>query len=161
VPIACLTGNTGTVTSGTLYLSGIWLVAGQVVSNITVLTGSTAGTTLTHGWFALVSSAALQLAHSADQTSGSFAASTLITKAMVTPYTVPSTGPYYAGFVCVASVQPTQTQAGGSFQQGASAFGAFPNAGPSSTGLTAPGTDGSTSYIAISASALPFYAYVS
>lgn len=159
VPWWFVAGSAIAAASGTLYLHAVTLPAGIPVSDITFAIGSTTGSTLTHGWYVLLNSALLQVAHTADQTSGSLAASTAVTKALVTPYTPAATAPYYIGYMVVASVQPTFC--GSASVQGGSMFIEFPSNGASSTSLTTPGTDGSTSYIAISAAGDPVYGYVS
>jgi hypothetical protein len=145
--------------SGDMFVHAVDLPAGVPVSNISYLIGSTAGATVTHCWFALLNSSFLQVAHSADQTSGSLTANAFTTKAMVTPYTPSAAGQYWLAIVVVAGTQPTL--AGFSTPQGGAGFAAIPVAGASTTGLTGPGTDGSTSYLAPTAVADSAYAYAS
>ena len=159
MPWWAVTAATVAATSGTLYLHAVTLPAGIPVSNITFAIGSTSGTTLTHGWYALVNSALLQVAHTTDQTSGSLAVNSAVTKALVTPYIPAATATYYIGYMVVAGAQPTFCGSGST--QTGSMFVNFPSNGASTTGLTTPGTDGTTSYIAISAAGSPVYGYVS
>jgi hypothetical protein len=153
--------NTGSVatSSGVLQLHAVTLPAGVPVSNITFQIGNTAGATLSHGWYALVNSALLQVAHTADQTSGSLTGGAAVTKALVTPYVPAATAQYYLGICVVAGTQPTLS--GYSAAQASGIFGVYPVNGPSSTGLTTPGTDGTTSYAALTAAADPAYAFAS
>ena len=161
VQIGILNSSALAVASGTMQLFAVMLQAGQTVSNITFLIGTTAGLTLTHGWYALLADSTFtQLAHSADQTSGGLTASTMVTKAMTTPYAVTSAGKYWVAITVVAGTQPTLA-AETTLTQAAAAFSAFPVAGAGSTGLTGPGTDGSTTYVTPSAAGGHAYAYVS
>jgi len=161
IPVGLVNTATGALASGTMQLFAIMLQAGQTVSNITFLTGTTAGTTVTHGWFALLADSTFtQLAHSTDQTSGSLTASTLITKAMTSAYPVTSSGKYWVAITVVAGTQPTLCVES-TVTQVAAAFAACPVAGAGSTGLTAPGTDGTTTYVTTTAAGSCAYAYVS
>ena len=154
IPFTSISTSTATVTSGTLYIARLNLAAGQVVTNVTFLTGTTGATTLSHGWAAILNTSYLQLAHSADVTSGNLSASTFISWALTSPWTVPSTGQYWAGYTIVASVQPTATSGN---SQASAGYNALPLAGPSSTGLSGPGTDGSTSYVGPTTASGTFY----
>lgn len=156
IPWYYVTSSTVAVASGTLYLHAVTLPAGVPVSNITFTMGGTSASSITHAWYALVNSALLQVAHTADQTSGGMTASTDVTKALVTPYTPAATAVYYLGMCVVASVQPTAV--GSASVMGGSMFTAHAGYGTSSTGLTGPGTDASTTYSALS-SIGPMYAY--
>lgn len=154
-----VSGSTIAAASGTLYLHAVTLPGGVQVSDLTFAIGSTSGATLTHGWYVLLNSSLLQVAHTADQTSGSLTGGTAVAKALVTPYTPAVTAPYYIGYMVVAGTQPAFC--GSASVQGGSMFGEFPSNGPSSTGLTTPGTDGTTSYAAITAPGDPVYGYCS
>jgi hypothetical protein len=89
--------------SGTLFLQAIYLQAGQTVSNISFHSATTAVGTPAHWLFGLYSYARALLATSTDQTSTAWAATTLKTLAMTTPYLVPSSGIYYAAIMVSAS----------------------------------------------------------
>jgi hypothetical protein len=96
--------------SGTLNLFAVFLNAGQLVSNITFVAGTTSFTAATHYWFALysaVQSGPTLLAVSADQTSTAWALSTAKTLPMVTAYRVPTSGIYYVGIAMVATTAIT------------------------------------------------------
>lgn len=101
--------NQAALTSGTLRLQGIYLQAGQTVSNITIYSGTTAAATPTNGFFALYSGASSPalLAQSANFTTEAWAANTAKTKAMTTPYKVPTSGLYYIGILITATTVPT------------------------------------------------------
>jgi alpha-D-ribose 1-methylphosphonate 5-triphosphate synthase subunit PhnH len=64
----------------------LWLNAGDVVTNLSFLSGATAANTPTNWWFALYSTAATPalLAQTADQTTGAWAADTWKTVALQT-----------------------------------------------------------------------------
>ena len=157
-PVFINTSSTA-VTGGQMYIHSVMLAAGVQVSNISYLIGTTAGTTLTHGWFALLNPAFLQVAHTADQTSGGLTASTLVTKPLTSAYTPPSAGQYWLAIVVVASQQPTL--GGFGTPQGTSGFAVAPVSGTSTGSLTGPGTDNTTTYLAPQAATNPAYAYVS
>lgn len=134
----CPEVNTAAPTaSGTLFLQAIYLTAGQLVSNITMSTATTAAGTPTHYWFALYSggtSPAL-LASSADQTSTAWAATTVKTLAMATPYRVPTSGLYYVGIAMVATT--VVTLKGGTARTGGQLASTAPIiSGASTTGIT-------------------------
>jgi len=85
------------------------LQVGDLVSNITFKSGATAADTPTNYWFALYSSAATPalVGQTADQTSTAWAANTVKTLALTTPYRVPSTGVYYAAIMVKATDLPS------------------------------------------------------
>jgi len=152
-----------TPTSGTLYLMGIMLGAGQSVGHIGFCTGATAASGPTHWWAALLDQSRVLQAHSADQTSSALPASTWQDLAMVTPYTATYSGQYYVGLTVVTSTtQPTilapPNNPDGQFVTGANMPTPVP-CGLSSTGLTAPGTDGSTQYLTPTAAGPVFFMY--
>ncbi len=110
--------------SGTAWATPIYLPGGFVVSNITFVSGTTAGATLTRQWFGLLDSTLKLVATTADDTSTAWAASTVKTLAIAkasgataSGYKVPTTlsatapegGPvlYYAYFMVAASTVPT------------------------------------------------------
>lgn len=129
--------TTAPTASGALFLQAIYLQAGQLVSNITMSTATTAAGTPTHYWFALYSggtSPAL-LASSADQTSTAWAATTVKTLAMATPYRVPTSGLYYIGIAMVATT--VCTLKGGTARTGGQLASTAPTlSGASTTGIT-------------------------
>jgi hypothetical protein len=133
-------------TTGTVYMAAIWLPAGLVVTNLNWITGAIAGVTMTHWWLGLANSSRVQVAATADQTSGAIAASTLITKALTAPYTTTYTGLYYVLLSVTATTNPNAT----------GLPVPIPNmnittpllAGVSATTQSAPGTNGTTTYAA-------------
>lgn len=157
--------SASTPTSGTLYLMCITLGAGQSVGHIGFCTGATAASGPTHWWANLLDQGRVQQAHSADQTSTALPASMWQNLAMVTPYTATYSGLFYVGLTVVTSTtQPTiLTPSGtpdGQFVTGTNAPTPLPG-GLSSTGLTTPGTDGTTQYANPTAAGPVFFMYVS
>jgi hypothetical protein len=126
--------------SGTLGMTAVYLTKGTVVTNVNVLTGSTAGGTLTHQWAGLYQGPAATptlVAVSADGTSAAIGANSAITFALSTPYTVPTSGIWYAGILVTnGATQPTFAGANG----GNVASATLPPilSGTSNTSLTTP-----------------------
>lgn len=104
-------GDTGQTALTTQVMTSvpIYLVAGDVITNISFRSGATAADTPTNWWFALYSDAATPalLAQTADQTTTAWAANTTMTKALATAYTVPKSGIYYVGIMVKATAVPT------------------------------------------------------
>lgn len=77
------------------------LVAGDLITNLSFLSGATAVNTPAHWWFALYDTQATPalIAQSADATSEAWAANTWKTKALGTAYRVPKTGVYWAAIM--------------------------------------------------------------
>ena len=131
----CPEVNTTMAASGVLNLQAIYLQAGMLVSNITLCSATTAAGTPTNYFFALYSAARALLAQSANQTTTAWAANTVKTLAMTTPYRVPVSGLYYIGYFMTATTVPTLK--GGTGRTGGQLALAAPTiAGPSTTGLT-------------------------
>jgi hypothetical protein len=121
--------------SGTLFMQAIYLYAGQLVSNITVSSATTAAGTPTGGRVGLYSANRALLATSADQTTTAWAANTVKTLAMTTPYRVPTSGLYYIGFYMTATT--VITMKGGTAKTGGQLASSVPILhGTSTTGLT-------------------------
>lgn len=131
----CPEVNTTMAASGTLNLQAIYLQAGMLVSNITLCSATTAAGTPTNYFFALYDGSRNLRAQSANQTTTAWAANTIKTLAMTTPYRVPTSGVYYIGYFMTATTVPTMK--GGTARTGGQlALGAPIVAGPSTTGLT-------------------------
>jgi hypothetical protein len=92
-------------TSGTLTMTGIWLPQGAVVNAITFMAGAQAEATGTHLFYALYRADTLALLAQATDNTGAaaFGASLSFRMALTAAVSVPYTGLYYLGFVCVAS----------------------------------------------------------
>lgn len=97
------------LTTQVMLSVGIALQAGDVVANLTFLSGATAAGTPTNWWFALYSSAATpaKLAQSADQLTAAWAANTAKTLALATPQLITVPGIYYAAIMVKATTVPS------------------------------------------------------
>lgn len=120
----CPEVNTTAGTTGQIRCQGIWLPAGIMVSNISFHSATTAAGTPTHYVFALYDVSRNLLASTADQTSTAWAANTLKTLAVGTPYAVPTTGFYYLMVSVVATTVPTMK--GGTAKTGGQLAGQAP-----------------------------------
>ncbi len=102
-------GNLAALTTQVMTSVALYLEAGDVVTNLTFCSATTAAGTPTNWWFALYSTAATPalLAQTADQTSTAWAANTAKTVALTAPYTVPTSGIYYASVMVKATTPPT------------------------------------------------------
>jgi len=102
-------GNLAALTTQVMTAVALYLEAGDVVTNLTFCSATTAASVPTNWWFALYSTAATPalLAQTADQTTTAWAANTVKTVALAAPYTVPTTGVYYAAIMVKATTPPT------------------------------------------------------
>lgn len=103
----CPETNATGPTTGQICLTAIYLNSGTVVSNISYASATTAAGTPTHYNFGLYSTAFSRLATGTDQTSTAWAANTVKTLAMQSPYTVVNTGLHYVAYMMTASTMPT------------------------------------------------------
>ena len=87
----------------------IFLAAGDVITNVSFITGTTAAGTPTNWWAALYDSQGTPalLSQTADQTSGAMAAFTVLTKALGTAQTISKTGVYWVALMVKATTVPT------------------------------------------------------
>ena len=93
--------------TGVEYVIGVPLQAGEVVSNITFVTGATAAATPTAGYACLRSPSGALLAQTADFGSTARAANTAFTVALTTPQVITTSGLYYVGISFTAGTVPT------------------------------------------------------
>jgi hypothetical protein len=102
-------GNLAALTTQVMTSVALYLEAGEVVTNLTFCSATTAAGTPTNWWFALYSTASTPalLGQTADQTSTAWAANTAKTVALATAYTVPTSGIYYASVMVKATTVPT------------------------------------------------------
>jgi hypothetical protein len=131
----CPEVNTTAGSSGALFMQAIYLKAGTLVSNITISSATTAAGTPTNQFYALYDKNRNLLAQSANQTTSAWAANTVRTLAMTTPYRVPTSDIYYIGLLQVATTIATikggTAKTGGQLAQVAPVI-----SGVSTTGLT-------------------------
>lgn len=120
----CPEVNTTLGTTGQIRCQGIWLPAGITVSNISFHSATTAAGTPTHYVFALYDGSRNLLASTADQLTAAWAANTIKTLAVGTPYVVPTTGFYYLMVSVVATTVPTLK--GGTAKTGGQLAGQVP-----------------------------------
>ncbi len=92
-------------TTGTIYGAGVYLFAGEVVTNLSIII-TTAANTSTFAKVCLYDTAGNRLAISADQGLG-WDTGGLKTVALTAPYLVPVTGWYYAAYLSVATTGPS------------------------------------------------------
>lgn len=87
----------------------IRVAAGDLITNISVLSGATAAGTPTNQWAALYTSAATPalITQSVDRTTEAWAANTWRTFALAAPYTVPKAGVIWAAVCVVATTVPS------------------------------------------------------
>lgn len=93
--------------SGQQTLYGIYLPAGTLVTNLVFYSAQTAAIAPTSQWFSLYNSALGKLAVTADDTSTAWGSNTRKSLALSSPYTVPTSGFYYAGIMVAAGTVPT------------------------------------------------------
>lgn len=93
--------------TGVAHATACPLQAGDVVTNITFITGGTAAGTPTAGFAALYSPAGDLLGQTADFGSTARAANTAYTVALATAYTVTSAGLFYVAISFTATTVPT------------------------------------------------------
>lgn len=101
--------TTAIAATGVMASYAINLYAGDVVTNISFVSGGTASSATTHWWFALydTQSTPALIAQTADQTSTAWGASTLKTLAVTTPYQVTTGGVYYISVSVTGTTVPT------------------------------------------------------
>lgn len=106
-------GNLATPTTGIMLSTPIYLRKGEVVTNITFVSGGTAAVNPTHWWYALYSAASTPalMAQTADQLTAAFGADAAFTKALATPQKIPVDGQYWIAFLMTAGTMPTLTGA--------------------------------------------------
>ena len=153
---------THTLTSGTLRLVGIFLPSSLLVTSISFLSGTTALAAGTNQLFGIFDDAAgsssgvarALLRGTADDGAAAWAASTVKTLALTTPYSTPRAGMFYLGVLVVAGTTPTLAGTTGQ----AAVYGLAPVlAGASTAAITAlPDPAGAPTAATIIA-----YAYVS
>ena len=94
-------------TSTQIALQAVWLSAGQLVTNISVCTSTTAASVPTHYALGLYDGLGNLCASSVDQLTTAMTTQTLYTFAMSTPYRVALSGLYYVAFGFVGTTVPT------------------------------------------------------
>lgn len=93
--------------TGVMLSTPIHLMDGDIITNLTFISGATALATATNWWFALYTGAGALLAQTADQTSTAWAADTVKTLPLTAPVRITKSGLYYAAISVTASTIPT------------------------------------------------------
>lgn len=105
--ILCTETSSAILTSGTLRLDAIWLAAGTVVNSISYFSGTTAAGTPTNQIFALYGRRWNLLAQTNNDTTTAWAANSIKTLNLTTPYTIPVSDLYYLGILVTATTVPS------------------------------------------------------
>jgi len=136
--------NVAVAATGVEYSIGVPLQFGDVVSNITFVTGGTAAGTPTAGYVCLRSPSGALLAQSADFGSTARAANTAFTVPLTASVTITEPGLYYLGLSFTAATVPTMNgkTVGNAVMAGALGLGArvLAQTHGSSVGAVAPAT---------------------
>lgn len=152
----CPENNTTVGASGVLYIMAIKLRAGDLVSAVDLWSATTAAGSPTNYAVGLYDAGRNLVANSANKLTEAWAATSLKSFTMVTPYRVPTTGLYYIGFYMTATT--VVTLKGGVTKTGGQLAAATPALhGNGSAGLTttlpnpaiAPSTSTGTIYAAV------------
>lgn len=83
------------------------LVAGDIITTMSVLSGATALASPSHAWMALYSPAGVLLGQSTDVPAQALAANTVLTHTFATPIAISATGVYFAAIMIQATTVPT------------------------------------------------------
>lgn len=94
------------LTSGTLFLFQITLLAGQVITSISMRSGSQAAVTPTHQFFGIADINRAVQRWTSDDTTTAWGTTTVKTLNLTTTYTVPSSGDYYLALMVAAATPP-------------------------------------------------------
>ncbi len=103
----CVEVNLSALTSGTLLMTAIYLIAGQKINNISFHSATTAAGTPTNQFFALYNINRALLAQTSNATTTAWAANSIATRALTATYTVQYTGLHYVGIMVTATTVPT------------------------------------------------------
>lgn len=95
--------------TGVMTSVPVFLAEGDLVTNLSFISGNTAAGTPTAWWFALYSNAATPalMAQTADQTTTAWAANTVKTVALATAQRITESGIYWAAVMVAATTVPT------------------------------------------------------
>lgn len=109
----CVT-DSASLTTQVMQSAALYLQAGDLVTNLTFKSGSTAAGTPTNWWFALYDDSATPalLAQTADQLTAAWAAASAKTLALSSPVSVSRSGIYYASVMVKATTTPSLVGAG-------------------------------------------------
>lgn len=94
-------------TTGKMTLAKLTLEVGELVTNLSFVSGTTAGATMTSWWMALYDPDGNRLAQTADQVAGAIAANTVFTLPLATAQRARRSGTYRVGLCIAAATVPT------------------------------------------------------
>jgi hypothetical protein len=94
-------------TTGKITTAKVTLETGELVTNLSFISGTTAGVTMTSWWLALWDADNKLVGQTADQVAGAIGASTVFTLPLVTPKRVGSGGICRIGLCIAAATVPT------------------------------------------------------
>jgi hypothetical protein len=154
VPIWANLGNQGGPTSGRIVLVPIELDVNLTISAIAFTSGTTAATSPTNQWFVLCNSSKVALAYTANDTTTAWGTNTRKQLSLTSPYTTTYRGRHYLGVLVTASTPPS-LRGLATTGTGIQAYSIAAD-----TGLTTPGTAGTTAYTGTTASAGVYYGEV-
>jgi hypothetical protein len=107
LPRAPLDDRADALTTQVMTSVPIWLEAGDLVTNLSAISGATAAGTPTNYWFALYSAAGALLSQSADQLTAAWAADTVKTLPLAVAQRIPFRGVYFAAIMVKATTPPS------------------------------------------------------
>jgi hypothetical protein len=107
MPRTDVSSDTAALTTQVLTTVALPLCAGDVVTKLAFKSGATAAVVPANWWFALYDTAGNLLSQTADQLTAAWALDTVKDLALVTPYTAPAPGVYYAGVMVKATTPPS------------------------------------------------------
>ncbi|MES2903856.1 MAG: hypothetical protein V4696_06705 [Pseudomonadota bacterium] len=102
----CQEANVSPLISGTVYLQGLYLKAGQVCTNISFFSSTTAAGTPTNQIFGLYGPNRQLYAQTTNDTTAAWAANTIKTLALSAPVTIPISGVYFVAILVTATTVP-------------------------------------------------------
>lgn len=136
IPRHLCTESSTVMTSGVARYRAIYLSAGQIVTNISLFSSTTAAASPTFQQFALYAPNSAIIARTADAGTAPWPANTIKTLALPVPYTVPFSGVYYIGALVIATTGNEVKGMPTPITLGLGAYWPYHNQG-TSTGLTA------------------------
>ncbi|MER6515191.1 hypothetical protein [Nonomuraea sp. NPDC001636] len=99
--------DVATAATGVMCSVAIYLQDGDLISNLTFISGATAAGTPTNQFAALYSTAGALMTQSPDKTTEAWAADTAKSFALATPQRITKSGVYYAALAIAATTVPT------------------------------------------------------
>lgn len=99
--------STAALVSGQVSLWGLYLYAGETITNITFVSSSTALVAGTNQWFTLAAPDGTRVGITGDDGATAWNANSKKTLALAAAYLVPTDGVYYVGCMVAAATVPT------------------------------------------------------